>query len=95
MVHAIAHILIGIFYVATLFDLDKTVAVGFHAAIYLLIGLVDFAKHTKIAPVSRIIGMLGLIAAFQVVEVGLLAAGDTRPPIVWCAAVVPKPPRAG
>ena len=95
MVHAFAYILISLFYLAMKCGLAKSDAETLLIATYALMGLVDFAKHTKIASVSRTIGMLGLIAAFQFVEVGLLVAGDTRPPIVCCAAVVPNPPRAG
>ena len=90
MLHALAYILIAASYVATLFGLDKPIAVAIHAAIYALIGLADFAKHTKIGRVSRLIGILSLIGAFQVVEVDNMASGETRPPIVYRALVPPK-----
>ena len=95
MLHATSYILIAALYVATLFGLDKSIAITMHAAVYALMGLADFAAHTKNVRVGRWIALLGLILAFQTVEVGNIARDDMRPPIVCCPAALSRSPRAG
>lgn len=90
MVHATGYTFIGTVYVAVLFGLDKSVAMALHAMTYLLMGLADYAAHTKGARVGRLIGLLGLVMAFQTVEVGCAVSGENRPPIVMSAPLSPR-----
>lgn len=90
MMHAIAYTFLGVVYMATLFGLDKAVAVTLHGMTYLAMGAGDFVAHTPNARVARWAAMAGLVLAFQTVEVGCAATGDDRAPIVVSAAVSPR-----
>jgi len=95
MLHATTYILIAALYLATLFGLDKPIAIAIHAAAYAVMGLAGVAAHTKHVRVGRWVGLLGLILAFQTVEVSNIARDDMRPPIVCCPAALSRPPHAG
>ena len=86
MVHATAHILIAAFYLATLCGLDKSIAVGFHAAIYLLMGVVDLVARLGLSRFGRWVALIGLMMAFQFVEVVDPQRADALPVVVFASS---------
>lgn len=61
----------------------------------MLMGLCDYAAHSGSARVGRLVGLLGLVMALQVVEVGCLSREEARPPIVVRPVVLSKLLRGG
>lgn len=93
MLHAIPYAFIAIVYLATLFGLDKSMAVALKTAAYVMLAGLCCGKRLRSVPFVRWLAMLGLVAAMQIVEVGVLTAGETRPPIVCVPVAASKPPR--